>query len=95
VGLLDARAPGSHRAPPGRGVVLPAGRLVPGLGLGNGRGARAAGLAVPPHRAARARAWLAIGEALDFRGPDPEVPRHVLEEPSEQDLGPKGCAPFC
>jgi hypothetical protein len=39
--------------------------------------------------------WLAIGEALDFRGPDPAVPRHVLEEPSEQDLGPKGCAPFC
>jgi hypothetical protein len=38
--------------------------------------------------------WLAI-EALEVRGPDPEVPRHVLEGPSEQDLGPKGCAPFC
>jgi hypothetical protein len=38
--------------------------------------------------------WLAI-EALDFRGPDPEVPRHVLDLPSEHDRGPKGCAPFC
>lgn len=26
--------------------------------------------------------WVAI-EALDLRGPDPEVPRHVLEAPSE------------
>jgi len=38
--------------------------------------------------------WLAI-EALDFRGPDPEVPRHVLDVPSEHDRGPKGCGPFC
>ncbi len=38
--------------------------------------------------------WLAI-EALDFRGPDPEVPRHVLDVPSEHDRGPKGCGAFC
>jgi hypothetical protein len=39
--------------------------------------------------------WVAI-EALDLRGPDPEVPRHVLEAPSEDALGPKGCgAAFC
>ena len=38
--------------------------------------------------------WLAI-EVLDFRGPDPEVPRHVLEVPSEHELGPKGCGAFC
>ena len=33
--------------------------------------------------------------ALDLRGPDPDVPRHVLSEPSEQELGPAACAPFC
>ena len=33
--------------------------------------------------------------ALDLRGPDPDGPRHVLSEPSEQDLGPAACAPFC
>ncbi len=38
--------------------------------------------------------WMAI-EALDLRGPDPEVPRHVLNEPAEHELGPRGCAPFC
>ena len=53
------------------------------------------------------RAWrflaivlLALGlllaiETVDLRAPDPDVPRHVLEGPSDQDLGPKGCAPFC
>ncbi len=30
--------------------------------------------------------WVAI-EALDLRGPDPEVLRHVLEAPSEQRAG--------
>ena len=38
--------------------------------------------------------WAAI-ETLDFRGPDPEVPRHVFNEPAEHELGPKGCEPFC
>ena len=38
--------------------------------------------------------WLAI-EMLALQGRDSEVPRHVLEVPSEHDLGPKGCAPFC
>ena len=38
--------------------------------------------------------WLAL-EALDFRDPDPEVPRHVLDVPSEHDRGPQGCGPFC
>ena len=38
--------------------------------------------------------WVAIA-ALDLRGPDPDVPRHVLSEPSEQELGPAACAPFC
>jgi hypothetical protein len=38
--------------------------------------------------------WVAI-EALDLGGPDPEVPRHVLNEPAEHELGPRGCAPFC
>ena len=38
--------------------------------------------------------WAAI-EMLDVRGPDPEVPRHVLDVPSEHDLGPKGCGSFC
>ncbi len=38
--------------------------------------------------------WLA-SEALDFRGPDPGVPRYVLDVPSEHDLGPQGCGPFC
>jgi hypothetical protein len=38
--------------------------------------------------------WVAI-EALDLRGPDPEVPRHVLEVRSERELGPKGCGAFC
>jgi len=33
--------------------------------------------------------------ALDLRGPDPDVPRHVLNEPSERDLRPQGCAPLC
>jgi hypothetical protein len=33
--------------------------------------------------------------ALDLRGPDPDMPRHVLNEPSERDLWPQGCAPFC
>ncbi len=38
--------------------------------------------------------WVAI-EMLDLRGPDPEVRRHVLNEPAEHDLGPRSCAPFC
>ena len=38
--------------------------------------------------------WLAI-EMLALQGPDPEVPRQVLDVPSEHDLGPRGCAPFC
>ncbi|HKW90771.1 MAG TPA: hypothetical protein VJX92_02660 [Methylomirabilota bacterium] len=38
--------------------------------------------------------WVA-SEALDFRGPDPAVPRHVVDAPSEHDLGPKGCGPLC
>ena len=38
--------------------------------------------------------WMAI-EALDLQGLDPEVPRHVLEAPSEHELGPKGCGAFC
>jgi hypothetical protein len=38
--------------------------------------------------------WVAI-EALDLQGPDPEVPRHVLEVSSEHELGPKGCGAFC
>lgn len=33
--------------------------------------------------------------ALDLWGPDPVGPRHVLSEPSEQELGPAACAPFC
>jgi hypothetical protein len=33
--------------------------------------------------------------ALDLLGPDPDMPRHVLSEPSEQELGPAACAPFC
>ena len=33
--------------------------------------------------------------ALDLRGRDPDVPRGVLSEPSEQELGPAACAPFC
>jgi hypothetical protein len=38
--------------------------------------------------------WLAI-ETVDLRGPDPEVPRHVLTEPAEHERGPAGCAPYC
>ena len=38
--------------------------------------------------------WVAI-EALDLRGPDPEVPRHVVDDPTEHAPGPRGCAPFC
>jgi len=34
-------------------------------------------------------------DALDFRGPDPEVPRYILDSPSEHQIGPRGCAPFC
>ncbi len=34
-------------------------------------------------------------EMLDLRGPDPEVPRYVVGAPSEHELGPKGCGPFC
>jgi hypothetical protein len=33
--------------------------------------------------------------ALDLRDPDPDVPRHVLSESSEQELGPAAGAPFC
>jgi len=38
--------------------------------------------------------WVVI-EALDLRGPDPDVHRYMLEGPSEHELGPTGCAPFC
>jgi hypothetical protein len=38
--------------------------------------------------------WVAI-EALDLRGPDPEVPRHVVDNSTEHAPGPRGCAPFC
>jgi hypothetical protein len=38
--------------------------------------------------------WVAI-EALDLRGPDPEVPRHVVDNPTEHAPDPRGCAPFC
>ncbi|HKW90891.1 MAG TPA: hypothetical protein VJX92_03265 [Methylomirabilota bacterium] len=34
-------------------------------------------------------------DALDLRGPDPEVPRYVLDAPSEHELEPKGCGSFC
>jgi hypothetical protein len=34
-------------------------------------------------------------EMLDLRGPDPEVPRYVIDAPSEHELGQKGCGPFC
>ena len=34
-------------------------------------------------------------EALDFRGPDPTVPRYVLDTPAEHLPGQTGCAPFC
>ncbi len=34
-------------------------------------------------------------DALDFRGPDPMVPRHILDTPSEHLLGQSRCAPFC
>jgi len=33
--------------------------------------------------------------ALDLRGPDPDVPSHGLNEPSDRDLWPPGCAPLC
>jgi hypothetical protein len=38
--------------------------------------------------------WVAI-EALDLQGPDPEVPRHVLNGPAEPEPGPQGCTSFC
>jgi len=38
--------------------------------------------------------WVAI-EALDLRGPDPEVPRHAVDNSTEHAPGPRGCAPFC
>lgn len=34
-------------------------------------------------------------EMLDLRGPDPEVPRYVVDAPSEHEFGPKGCGLFC
>ncbi len=39
--------------------------------------------------------WVAAIAMLDLRGPDPEVRRHVLNEPAEHDPGPRGCTPFC
>jgi hypothetical protein len=33
--------------------------------------------------------------SLDLRGPDPEVPRVVVDEPSEHERGPRGCAAHC
>ncbi len=38
--------------------------------------------------------WVVI-EALDLQGPDPDVPRYMLERPAEHELGPTGCEPFC
>jgi hypothetical protein len=32
--------------------------------------------------------------ALDLRAPNPDVPRRVLNEPSERDLLAQGCAPL-
>ncbi len=37
--------------------------------------------------------WVAI-EMFELRGPDPDVPRQVLDEPAKHELGPKGCAPL-
>jgi len=42
-----------------------------------------------------ALALLIAIDALDFRGPDPTVPRYILDSPSEHRPGPTGCAPFC
>ena len=42
---------------------------------------------------ARARSVAIV--AFDLPGPDPDVPRHVLNEPSDRDLWPQGCAPLC
>ena len=39
--------------------------------------------------------WVAAIEMLDLRGPDPEVRRHVLNEPAEHDPRRRGCAPLC
>jgi hypothetical protein len=33
--------------------------------------------------------------ALDLWRCDPDRPRYVLNEPSERDLWPQGCAPLC
>jgi hypothetical protein len=33
--------------------------------------------------------------SLDLRGPNPDVPRHVRNEPSERDLWPQGGVPLC
>jgi len=38
--------------------------------------------------------WLVI-EMLALQGPDPEGARHVLDVPSEHDLGRQGCGPLC
>ncbi len=38
--------------------------------------------------------WVA-SEAPDLRGPDPEVPRYVLDAPAEHKLEPKRCGSFC
>ncbi len=40
-------------------------------------------------------AFLMAIDALDFRGPDPTVPRYILDTPSEHLPGPTECAPFC
>lgn len=38
--------------------------------------------------------WSSI-DLFDLRGPDPTVPRYVLDVPSEHELGPTGCGTFC
>ncbi len=38
--------------------------------------------------------WALIA-VLDLGGPDPQVPRHILDVPSKHEPRPKGCAPFC
>jgi len=42
-----------------------------------------------------ALALWALIEVLDLGGPDPQVPRHILNVPSEHEPRPKGCTPFC
>jgi hypothetical protein len=36
--------------------------------------------------------WVA---STHWLGPDPRVPRYVLDQPSEHEPGPPGCGPLC